>query len=200
MSAPAVLLTGVGKRYDIVACFARLTKTVVADPAPLAPAQYAAHVRASVPLIEDGGYVAALEELCERHGVGRYDDERQLRTVAVQHCHPIEQLSLERRRLAGSGARARPQGDDELPELWSVLQPTGLRRRERLLDPLHHWALRAELQPVRHRAGFIPRTRRTAGAATHPGGAADRSARGGRCRHDCHDATGAEGVRALGGG
>jgi carbamoyl-phosphate synthase large subunit len=70
VSAPAVLLTGVGKRYDIVACFARLTKTVVADPAPLAPAQYAAHVRASVPLIEDGGYVPALEELCEQHGVG----------------------------------------------------------------------------------------------------------------------------------
>ena len=36
MSTPAVLLTGAGKRYDIVSCFARLTKTVVADPAPLA--------------------------------------------------------------------------------------------------------------------------------------------------------------------
>ena len=70
MSPPAVLLTGAGKRYDIVSCFARLTTTVVADPAPLAPARYAAHVRASVPLIEDPGYVPALEELCERHGVG----------------------------------------------------------------------------------------------------------------------------------
>jgi carbamoyl-phosphate synthase large subunit len=70
VSAPAVLLTGAGKRYDIVACFARLTKTVVADPAPLAPARYAAQVRASVPLIEDSGYVPALEELCRRHGVG----------------------------------------------------------------------------------------------------------------------------------
>jgi carbamoyl-phosphate synthase large subunit len=67
---PAVLLTGAGKRYDIVSCFARLTKTVVADPSPLAPAQYAAHVRASVPLIEDAGYVPALEKLCEQHGVG----------------------------------------------------------------------------------------------------------------------------------
>ncbi len=70
MSPPAVLLTGAGKRYDIVSCFARLTTTVVADPSPLAPAQYAAHVRASVPLIEDPGYVPALEELCAEHGVG----------------------------------------------------------------------------------------------------------------------------------
>ena len=70
MSTPAVLLTGAGKRYDIVSCFARLTRTIVADPAPLAPAQYAAHVRAAVPLIEDPGYVPALQRLCEEHGVG----------------------------------------------------------------------------------------------------------------------------------
>ncbi|HEX5853914.1 MAG TPA: ATP-grasp domain-containing protein [Solirubrobacteraceae bacterium] len=70
MSPPAVLLTGVGKRYDIVACFARLTKTVVADPSPLAPARYAAHVRAAVPLIEDPDYIPALERLCEQHDVG----------------------------------------------------------------------------------------------------------------------------------
>jgi carbamoyl-phosphate synthase large subunit len=70
VSAPAVLLTGAGKRYDIVSCFARLTRTIVADPAPLAPAQYAAHVRAAVPLIEDPGYVPALARLCEEHGVG----------------------------------------------------------------------------------------------------------------------------------
>jgi carbamoyl-phosphate synthase large subunit len=67
---PAVLLTGAGKRYDIVSCFAALTKTIVADPAPLAPAQYAAHVRAAVPLIEDPRYVTALRELCELHNVG----------------------------------------------------------------------------------------------------------------------------------
>jgi len=67
---PSVLLTGVGKRYDIVSCFAALTKTVVADPSPLAPAQYAAHVREAVPLIADPGYVDALRELCERHAVG----------------------------------------------------------------------------------------------------------------------------------
>jgi carbamoyl-phosphate synthase large subunit len=70
LSAPAVLLTGAGKRYDIVSCFAALTKTVAADPSPLAPAQYAAHERASVPLIGDPGYLPALERVCEQHGVG----------------------------------------------------------------------------------------------------------------------------------
>jgi carbamoyl-phosphate synthase large subunit len=70
VSAPAVLLTGAGKRYDIVSCFARLTRTIVADPSPLAPAQYAAHVRVAVPLIDDPRYVTALRELCEAHGVG----------------------------------------------------------------------------------------------------------------------------------
>ncbi len=69
-SRPAILLTGVGKRYDIVSCFAALTTTVAADPNPLAPAQYAAQVRASVPLIDDPDYVPALARLCEQHGVG----------------------------------------------------------------------------------------------------------------------------------
>jgi len=69
MSA-AVLLTGVGKRYDIVSSFAQHTKLVAADPNPLAPAQYAATVRTSVPLIADPDYVPALQRLCEEHGVG----------------------------------------------------------------------------------------------------------------------------------
>jgi carbamoyl-phosphate synthase large subunit len=67
---PAILLTGAGKRYDIVAAFANLTVTLAADPNPLAPAQYAAHVRARVPPMSDPDYVPALEELCEVHGVG----------------------------------------------------------------------------------------------------------------------------------
>ncbi len=67
---PGILLTGVGKRYDIVSSFARLTTTVAADPNPLAPAQYAATVRAAVPRIADPGYVPALARLCEEHGVG----------------------------------------------------------------------------------------------------------------------------------
>ena len=65
-----MLLTGAGKRYDIVSCFARLTTTIVADPSPLAPAQYAAHVHEAVPMIADPAYVPALERLCEEHGVG----------------------------------------------------------------------------------------------------------------------------------
>jgi carbamoyl-phosphate synthase large subunit len=70
VSRPAVLLTGVGKRYDIVSSFAQLTTTIAADPSPLAPAQYAAQVRAAVPLISDPGYVPALERLCAEHRVG----------------------------------------------------------------------------------------------------------------------------------
>ena len=65
----AVLLTGVGKRYDIVSAFAEHATVVAADPNPLAPAQYAADHRYPVPRIDDPGYVPALRELCERHGV-----------------------------------------------------------------------------------------------------------------------------------
>jgi carbamoyl-phosphate synthase large subunit len=68
--APAVMLTGVGKRYDIVSCFAALTTVVAVDPNPLAPAQYAAQVRASAPPIDDPAYVPELSRLCKRHGVG----------------------------------------------------------------------------------------------------------------------------------
>jgi len=67
---PAVLLTGVGKRYDIVASFARHATTIAADPNPLAPAQYAAHVRRAVPPIADPDYVPALAALCAEFGVG----------------------------------------------------------------------------------------------------------------------------------
>ncbi len=67
---PAVMLTGVGKRYDIVSCFAALTAVVAVDPNPLAPAQYAAQIRVSVPPIEHPEYVPALERLCEEHAVG----------------------------------------------------------------------------------------------------------------------------------
>jgi carbamoyl-phosphate synthase large subunit len=67
---PAILLTAAGKRYDIVSCFARLTTTIVADASPLAPAQYAAQVRETVPRMDDPAYVPALAAICERHGVG----------------------------------------------------------------------------------------------------------------------------------
>src|SRR4051812_49700011 len=65
----AVLLTGVGKRYHIVSAFAAHAFTIACDPSPLAPARYAAHVRAAPPRIDDPGYVPFLEELVERYGV-----------------------------------------------------------------------------------------------------------------------------------
>ena len=67
---PAIMLTGVGKRYDIVSCFAAITKTIAVDPNPLAPAQYAAQVRVAPPQIADPGYVPFLRELCQQHSVG----------------------------------------------------------------------------------------------------------------------------------
>jgi carbamoyl-phosphate synthase large subunit len=70
VKAPAILLTGAGKRYDIVSSFAALTRTVVADPSPLAPARYAADVRLAVPMIDDPAYIPALESICAEHGVG----------------------------------------------------------------------------------------------------------------------------------
>lgn len=66
----AVLLTGVGKRYDIVSCFAQHTTVIAADPSPLAPAQYAATHRFAPPRIDDPGYVPALAEMCARYDVG----------------------------------------------------------------------------------------------------------------------------------
>jgi carbamoyl-phosphate synthase large subunit len=66
----AVLLTGVGKRYDIVSSFAAHAFTIAADPNPLAPAQYAADLRVAPPRIDDPGYVPFLLDLCEKHNVG----------------------------------------------------------------------------------------------------------------------------------
>jgi len=70
VSTPAVLLTGVGKRHDIVSAFARHAFTIAADPNPLAPAQYAAHKRVAPPRIDDPGYVPFLQQLVAEHGVG----------------------------------------------------------------------------------------------------------------------------------
>ena len=66
----AVLLTGVGKRHDIVSAFARHAFTIAADPSPLAPAQYAAHLRVAPPRIDDPGYVPFLAAIVEEHRVG----------------------------------------------------------------------------------------------------------------------------------
>src|SRR3954451_899387 len=66
---PAVLLTGVGKRYDIVSAFAEHAFVIAADPNPLAPARYAAHVRAAPPRIDDSDYVPFLQEIVDEFGV-----------------------------------------------------------------------------------------------------------------------------------
>jgi carbamoyl-phosphate synthase large subunit len=66
----AVLLTGVGKRYDIVSAFAEHAFVVAADPSPLAPAQYAADVRVAPPRIDDPDYVPFLQRLVAEHAVG----------------------------------------------------------------------------------------------------------------------------------
>jgi carbamoyl-phosphate synthase large subunit len=65
----AVLLTGVGKRYDIVSAFARHATVIAADPSALAPARYAADVRVAPPRIDDPDYVPFLERLVEEHDV-----------------------------------------------------------------------------------------------------------------------------------
>jgi carbamoyl-phosphate synthase large subunit len=64
-----VLLTGVGKRYDIVSAFAQHAFTIAVDPSPLAPARYAADLALSPPRIDDPGYVPFLEEVVERYDV-----------------------------------------------------------------------------------------------------------------------------------
>src|SRR3954470_9561139 len=65
----AVILTGVGKRYDIVSAFAQHAFTIAADPSPLAPARYAADLRVAPPRVDDPDYVPFLEQLVAEHGV-----------------------------------------------------------------------------------------------------------------------------------
>ncbi len=92
VSAPAVLLTGVGKRYDIVSAFAQHTTVVAADPNPLAPAQYAADHRRAVPRIDDPGYVPALQAICEEFGVGAVVPLTDLDLEVLGHARVAGQL------------------------------------------------------------------------------------------------------------
>ena len=86
----AVLLTGVGKRYDIVSAFAQHATVIAADPNPLAPAQYAAHHRRPVPRIDDPGYVPALRGavLGVRRRSGRAADRPRPRGARRTHGSP----------------------------------------------------------------------------------------------------------------
>ncbi len=63
----AVLMTGVGKRYDIVSAFAEHARVVACDPSALAPARFAADVAVVPPLNDDPAYIPFLEGLAERH-------------------------------------------------------------------------------------------------------------------------------------
>jgi carbamoyl-phosphate synthase large subunit len=87
-----ILLTGVGKRYDIVSAFAQHATVLAADPNPLAPAQYAAHHRHAVPRIEDPGYVPALRELCDAHHVGAVVPLTDLDIEVLAHARAAGQL------------------------------------------------------------------------------------------------------------
>ncbi|MGI8731419.1 MAG: ATP-grasp domain-containing protein [Solirubrobacteraceae bacterium] len=70
MSArPAVLLTGVGKRHDIVSAFARHAFTIAADPNPLAPARYAADLALLPPRIDDPDYIPFLQRVVAERDV-----------------------------------------------------------------------------------------------------------------------------------
>lgn len=66
---PAVLLTGVGKRFDIVSAFGRHAFTIAADPNPLAPARYAADLAVVPPRIDDPDYIPFLEQVVAEHDV-----------------------------------------------------------------------------------------------------------------------------------
>jgi carbamoyl-phosphate synthase large subunit len=65
----AVVLTGAGKRYDIVSAFAQHAFTIAADPSPLAPAQYAADLRVAPPPFGSDEYVPFLQDLVREHDV-----------------------------------------------------------------------------------------------------------------------------------
>jgi len=107
-----------------VSCFARLTRTIVADPAPLAPAQVRAHIRTAVPLIADPGYVPSLERLCEEHGVGAVlpltDLDIEVLAVAREEAAPLD---------GALGAVAAATYDKY--EAHLLLQELGLPRRPR---------------------------------------------------------------------
>jgi len=65
-----VLFTCAGQRVDIVTAFARAGATTLAvDVNELAPALYAAERRASVPRVDDPGYLGSLRALVEEHDV-----------------------------------------------------------------------------------------------------------------------------------
>ncbi len=64
-----VMLTGVGRRFDIVSAFAQHAQVVAVDPDLMAPARYAAQVAVAAPRFDDPAYLPAIRELVAEHDV-----------------------------------------------------------------------------------------------------------------------------------
>ena len=133
-ATPAIMLTGVGKRYDIVSCFAALTRVVAVDPNPLAPARYAAQVRVSAPPIEDPAYVPELARLCQLHDVGLVLPLTDLDIETLARASEVGLLPA----LVPSSEVARATYDKYeahlLLESWLALAPHGAARRRSRRD------------------------------------------------------------------
>ncbi len=112
VSPPAILLTGRRQALRHRLLLRRADEDGRGRSHPLAPAQYAAHVRAAVPLIDDPGYVPALAELCEQHGVG-----------AVMPLTDLDIEVLARAREDGPPARARALPGGRARDLRQVRGP-----------------------------------------------------------------------------
>ena len=118
--AVAVVLTGVGKRYDIVSAFAQHAFTVAVDPNPLAPARYAADVALAPPRIDDPGYVPFLREVVDRT-VAIVGDAPTFLTVDVDVLDPA---------FAPGTGTPEPGGMTSVDLLWAC---RALARRLRLV-------------------------------------------------------------------
>jgi carbamoyl-phosphate synthase large subunit len=115
----AVVLTGVGKRYDIVSAFARHAFTIAVDPSPLAPARYAADVALVPPRIDDPDYVPFLRDVVERHDA---------RAVV-----PLTDLDIEV--LAGAGLPAFVPNEDVARATYDKYEAHELLLRHGLPSP-----------------------------------------------------------------
>jgi len=115
----AVVLTGVGKRYDIVSAFAQHAFTIAVDPSPLAPGQYAADVALAPPRIDDPGYVPFLRDVVERYDA---------RAVV-----PLTDLDIEV--LAGAGLPAFVPDVDVARATYDKYEAHELLLRHRLPSP-----------------------------------------------------------------
>ena len=87
-----VLLTGVGKRYDIVSAFAQHATVVAADPNPLAPAQYAAHHRRAVPRIDDPGTCRRFRRCVDEFNIGAVVPLTDLDIEVLAHARAAGEL------------------------------------------------------------------------------------------------------------